>query len=109
MNNKEIENLPKYKKSEANVNIQLAQLVRVANQLGLWEAADAVEKMFENSPSPEFGCFIDAYKDDGKWHEIYKTCIMDDGNYSSCIYASENGRKEQCKYWRETTFLKIDN
>lgn len=27
-------------------------------------------------------------------------CVMDAGEYNLCIYASEDGKKENCEYWR---------
>ncbi len=73
----------------------MAELVAIANRLGLHDAADAVKQMAGNLADLRYGCHVDLEPDqqpDG--------CVIDDGRYHDCLYAKQGMRKEQCQYWR---------
>lgn len=77
---------------------QVADLVAVANRLGMYDAADVVKQLLPKLPTLKYGCHCDLYpgvEPDG--------CVIDDGEIYDCIYAKESGRKEKCKYWRIIT------
>jgi hypothetical protein len=78
-----------------SVSRQLADLRRVANRLGMYDAADAIGQIFGKLAGVKYGCHCDleeGMKPDG--------CVIDSGRISDCIYAREGMRKEQCEYWK---------
>lgn len=87
-----IPSLPQRQDSTAD---QLADLISVANRLGMYDAADVVQQMSKNLPEPKYGCHCDlepGMEPDG--------CVLDDGRPQDCIYAKKGMRKEQCEFWR---------
>jgi hypothetical protein len=92
MNLKEI---PKYQQRQDSVSDQLADLILVANKLGMYDAADAIQQMIPNLPKLKYGCYIEL------WEGIFNTCVLDEGgNHMDCVYAKDGMRKEQCEMWR---------
>lgn len=92
---------PSLPKCSDTVVVQLRDLQMIANRLGMFEAADAIQQLFNLDPieALEYGCHLDL--------EITTTgepdeCVLDLAEYghTDCIYAKEGMRKEQCLYWR---------
>jgi hypothetical protein len=85
-------------KRQDSVEEQLADLIAVANRLGMHDAADAVQQMYCLLPALRYGCHCDlepGQEPDG--------CVIDEGLPQHCIYAKPGMRKEQCQYWRIVT------
>ncbi len=95
MNPIDLSKLPAWPQSQASLADQMADLIRVANRLGLYDAADAVRQMAPKIGKVRYGCHVDLF--DGASPD---GCVIDTGEYHNCIYAEEGMRKEQCKYWR---------
>ena len=91
----DLQSLPCWPRSQASLSNQMADLVLVANRLGLFDAADAVRQMSSNLDSVKYGCHVDLF--DGVEPD---DCVIDTGRLCDCIYAKEGMRKEQCEYWR---------
>lgn len=92
--------LPSWPQSQEPLAIQMAQLVQIANRLGLHDAADAVKQLTPRLGEVKYGCHVDleychGCEPDG--------CVIDTGDLDDCIYAKPGMRKEQCKYWRIVT------
>lgn len=95
-----IQDIPSQPQRQDAVADQLADLVAVANRLGMYDAADAVQQMTKNLPKLKYGCHCDLEPDGMGPDE----CVLDshDPLVSSedCIYAKSGMRKEQCAYWK---------
>ena len=91
----DLQALPAWPQSHDSIARQMADLIQVANRLGLYDAADAVKQMAGNLEKLAYGCHVDlepGSHPDG--------CVIDTGDLADCIYAKEGMRKEQCQYWR---------
>lgn len=91
----DLHQLPARPQSQLSLSEQMATLKQVANRLGLYDAADAVRQLMPRLPELKYGCHVDlehGSEPDG--------CVIDTGDISDCIYAKEDMRKEQCKYWQ---------
>lgn len=91
----DLHQLPAWPQSQDSLAIQMANLVLVANRLGLYDAADAVKQMATKLDQVKYGCHVDLYD-----VEQPDDCVIDSGRHHDCIYAKKGMRKEQCKYWR---------
>ena len=91
----DLHNIPIVKQRQDSVSDQLADLIAVANRLGMYDAVDALKQIHHNLPPLKYGCHCDL--EEGMEPD---DCVIDHGRISLCIYAKENMRKEQCKYWR---------
>ena len=91
----DLHQLPAWPQSQDSLAIQMANLVLVANRLGLYDAADAVKQMATKLDQVKYGCHVDLYD-----VEQPDDCVIDSGRHNDCIYAKEGMRKEQCEYWR---------
>lgn len=107
MNQEQLNQIPVFPQRQDSVSNQLADLIIVANKLGFYDAADAIKSIRKNLPKPSYGCFVEAYKRNGIWQEVEKTCVLDSGEYHNCIYADKVTRKEQCEYWKQITFKEL--
>ena len=90
----DIQTLPTWPQSQKSVAEQMADVVVIANRLGMYDAADAIVQMSKNLPNLKYGCHCDLEP-----HMEPDECVLDNGE-GHCIYAKEGMRKEQCKYWR---------
>jgi hypothetical protein len=96
---KHVTSLPQRQDS---VSDQLADLTRVANKLGLYDAADALRQMFGNKvlDNLKYGCHVDLEPYDDM---IPDDCVIDSGDVDDCVYAKRGMVKEQCEYWKIIT------
>jgi hypothetical protein len=79
----DIQKLPQMHQTQDPLNDQLKDLISVANRLGLYDAADVVEKLLKNDKKNEkYGCHC-KLEDDG----IPDDCVIDRGDFDDCIYA----------------------
>lgn len=95
-----LSDLPKLDQRQDSLNDQLADLRRVANRLGMYDAADAMTQLFKAHADGRlrYGCHIDldpGMEPDG--------CVIDEGLHGNCVHAKVGMRKEQCDYWRLVT------
>jgi len=76
---------------------QLADLVAVANKLGMYDAADAIRQLYDTDAlaTVKYGCHVDL--EEGIEPD---ECVIDRGDFDDCVYARPGMRKEQCKYWK---------
>jgi hypothetical protein len=91
----DLSKLPALPQSQASLADQMAELIQVANRLGLYDASDAVRQMAPKVGDVLYGCHVELFhgaSPDG--------CVIDTGDYADCIYAKEGMRKEQWEYWR---------
>lgn len=100
MNQEKLNQLPTWPQRQDSVSDQMADLRIIANRLGFYDAADAIKQLMPRLPELKFGCFVEAYLENGKWHEVDPTCVLDGGNVWDCIYAKEGMKPEQCENWR---------
>lgn len=100
MNQKQLNQLPTWPQRQDSVSDQMTDLKIIANRLGFYDAADAIGQLIPRLPEIKCACYIEAYNKDGVWHDVDKTCVLDDGGDEFCIYAKSGMRKEACKYWR---------
>jgi len=92
---KHVQQLQKFDQTQVSTAEQLALLRAVANRLGLYDAALAIEASLDPS-SGSWACHIDV--DVG---EEPDACVWDlDEPLSNCMYAEKGVRKEACEYWR---------
>lgn len=89
--------LPVLNQRQDSVIEQLNDLRKVANRLGMYDAADAIRQLFETDKisTLKYGCHVDleeGMEPDG--------CVIDEGQLHNCTYAKPGMRKEQCEYWR---------
>jgi hypothetical protein len=87
--------LPVWPQSQDPLARQVADLILIANRLGLYDAANAVKQMAGTLDSVKYGCHVDLEQG-----EQPDGCVIDEGRPQDCIYAKEGMRKEQCSYWR---------
>lgn len=89
--------LPNWPQRQDSVTEQLADLLRVANRLGFYDAADAIRTLFETDSirSIQHGCHVDLEPG-----EMPDGCVLDEGRPQDCIYAQSGMRKEQCSHWQ---------
>ncbi len=59
MNPIDLNKLPAWPQSQASLADQMADLIRVANRLGLYDAADAVRQMAPKIGEVRYGCHVD--------------------------------------------------
>ena len=85
-----------WKQRQDSVSEQLADLRLIANRLGFYDAADAINQWCRNLPELKYGCYCDL--EPGR--QALNDCVIDTGEFYNCIYAKEGMRKEQCEYWR---------
>ncbi len=90
-----LDHIPKFEQRQDFVLDQLADLMLVANRLGMFDAADAIRQWCKDMPKLEYGCYIDIEP-----AEEPDECVLDISTYDDCIYAEKGMRKEQCEYWR---------
>lgn len=92
--------VPKLTQRQDDVLSQLQDLHRVANKMGMYDAADALAQKFLNVSALDirYGCHVDLDPDEEPDH-----CVIDEGRPQDCIYAQKGIRKEQCEYWRIVT------
>ena len=95
----DLANIPALPQRQDSVSDQLNDMHRVANRLGLYDAADALKQVFgdqmDKTDIIRYGCHCDlAYgqEPDG--------CVIDVGERHLCIYAKKHDRKEQCEFWK---------
>ena len=91
----DIHNIPVMPQRQDSTADQMADLVAVANRMGMYDAADAVQQMAKNLPALRYGCHCDLEP-----HMEPDGCVLDEGRPQDCIYAKPGMRKEQCRYWR---------
>lgn len=94
----DITQLPVWPQRQDALSSQIADLIVIANRLGLHDAADAVKQMVPNLSEVKYGCHVDL--EPGQEPD---DCVIDTGDLFNCIYAKESMRKEQCKYWKICT------
>ena len=97
----DLSQLPVWPQRQDSLADQMADLVRIANRLGFYDAADAVTQLSGKLGSVRYGCHVDleeGQEPDG--------CVIDTNNHHDCIYAKDGMRKEQCEYWRICTPVK---
>ena len=92
----DIHNIPARPQRQDSTTEQMADLVAVANRLGMYAAADAVQHIWmKNLPVLRYGCYCELEP-----HMEPDGCVLDEDRQQDCIYAKHGMRKEQCKYWR---------
>ena len=99
--------LPAIAQRQDSAKEQLADLRMVANRLGMFDAADALQQLFEvdGIETLKYGCHCDLENTvDG----MPDHCVIDFHDYEDCIYAKPGMRKEQCEYWRIVTVHRLD-
>ncbi len=79
-----------------SVSDQLADLRLIANKLGMYDAADAINQWCKNLPKLKYGCYYDLEEGD----KAQDDCVIDNSTFSDCVHAKRGMRKEQCEYWR---------
>jgi hypothetical protein len=93
--------IPPQPQRQDSFNNQLADLIRVANRLGMYDAADGITQIYNKSlKTPnliKYGCYVDGPDN------IDSVCVLDSIPHERCIYAEDSMRKEQCKYWKIIT------
>jgi hypothetical protein len=94
----DLSRLPAWPQSQEPLADQMADLISVANRLGLHDAADAVKQMAENIGELRYGCHVDL--EPGMFPT---SCVIDTGDFDDCNLAHKGMRKEQCKYWKIDT------
>lgn len=93
----DIQAIPPLPQRQDAVLYQMADLVAVANRLGMYDASDAIRQLLPKVPTLKYGCHCDlgpGEEPDG--------CVID-GSLGHCRYAMGLAHKEQCKYWRIIT------
>lgn len=70
-------------------------VVRIANRLGFYDAADAINQLISRTSEVKYGCHVDLED-----HQEPDACVIDEEQYHNCFYAKKGMRKEQCEYWR---------
>lgn len=105
MRQEDLDIIPTFPQQQTSTSRQLSDLIIVANKIGLCDAADAIKQIVKDVPQDEYGCFCEAYMTKGVWYDVDKTCVIDEGMHLNCIHAKHNMRKEQCSYWRRTTYI----
>lgn len=78
---------------------QLQDLVRVATRLGMYDAANSINKAFElgKFDNIRYGCHCDIENTVSGQPD---DCVLNNGDIEDCIYAKQGMRPEQCEYWR---------
>jgi hypothetical protein len=94
----DLQQIPAQPQRQDSVADQLADLVAIANRLGMYDAADVVRQMAKNLPELRYGCHCDLEPGDQA-----DGCVLDDGRPQDCIYTKPGMRKEQCGFWRIVT------
>lgn len=87
--------IPNLPQRQDSLSDQLSDLRAIANRLGMYDAADAIGRIFGSLESVKYGCHCDL--EDGQQPD---GCVIDDGLLRDCVHAKPNMRKEQCEYWR---------
>lgn len=85
--------IPNLPQRQDSFNDQLADLIRVANRLGMYDAADGITQIYsrslKNNNLIKYGCHVDGPDD------IDSTCVLDSCHiHESCIKAKDIMRKE---------------
>ena len=88
--------IPVIPKRQDSVADQLADLVLVANKLGMYDAADAIKQFAKKLPDLKYGCSCDLEPGQPSQDD----CVLDTGDIDDCIYAKRGMRKEQCENWK---------
>lgn len=93
-----LDNVKAMDQRQDSVEDQLKDLIRVANRLGMYDAADVIQQLTETRLSEvRYGCHCDL--EPGM--EPDECVINEYGDITGhCIYAKPGARKEQCEYWR---------
>ena len=94
----DLSKLPAWPQSQEPLADQMANLISVANRLGLFDAADAVQQMAKNIGELRYGCHVDL--EPGMFST---SCVVDTKDFDDCNLARKGMRKEQCKYWKIDT------
>lgn len=87
--------IPALPQRQDSTSEQIADLVMVANRLGMYDAADAIAQVLPALPAIRYGCHVDLEP-----HMQPDGCVIDENNHQLCIYAKKGMRKEQCEYWK---------
>lgn len=93
--------LPVWPQRQDAVIDQLQDLVRVANRLGMYDAADAVRHICETNKYTDvkYGCHLES--DIGE--PVLPDCVLDYNRRKDCSYCMshpEIERREQCEHWK---------
>ena len=95
----DLQKIPPLSQRQDSVSNQLADLQIVANRLGMYDAADAIQQWCDHLPVLKYGCHCEVEYEG----EPADDCVLDDDNgypISDCIFAKEGMRKEQCENWK---------
>ena len=97
----DLNKLPVWPQRQDAVIDQLQDLIRVANRLGMYDAADAVRQICETHKYSDikYGCHIET--DIGE--AVLPDCVLDHNRRNDCNHCRahpEIERREQCEYWR---------
>ena len=87
--------LPSWPQSQNSLTDQIADVVRIANRLGFYDAASAIEQLIPKLSTVRYGCHVDL--EEGQEPD---DCVIDSGHLNDCSYAKKGMRKEQCEYWQ---------
>ena len=92
----DLQQLPKLAQRQDSLTDQLNDLHRVANRLGMYDAADWLRQQATlGPPSIRHGCHCDL--DEGAEPD---GCVIDEGLHEHCVHARVGMRKEQCEHWQ---------
>ena len=99
--------IPSLPQRQDSTTEQLLDLKRVANRLGMYDAADMLDGFF-NMLKPTIMSDIENIEKENKYGchcdlDVGQTpdgCVIDEGKPWNCIYATKGIRKEQCEWWR---------
>lgn len=90
-----LKQIPKLPQRQDSALEQMDDLRRVAVQLGMYDAADAITQLTPGLKDLKYGCHCDleaGMEPDG--------CVIDTNSHHECIYAKPDMRKENCVYWQ---------
>lgn len=93
-----LKSLPTFPQRQDSVSEQLADLIAIANRLGLHDAADSIRQLYKPEvPEPvKYGCHVNLEEVDGPLDD----CVIDTHGPHECFYAKPGMKKEECSYWK---------
>jgi len=90
--------IPKLPQRQDALDDQIADLIFVANKLGMYDAADFVKMLTPSIKTLKYGCHFDLD------HDMEPDeCVLNMGgdyDHTDCIMATKDMRREQCEFWK---------
>lgn len=99
-----LDEMKNFEKSKKSLNDQLKDLSLIALKFGLYDAYEVVKDLVKTNHEKKYGCFVEAYIENGKYKEVFPSCVFDTNNHydcSDCLISKNIKSKEECAYWKE--------